>query len=116
MASDSPDIRRSLQDVLVEVSRRSKQPEQCATQLLDAWKKGGPARGNVLEIICWFGRRETLPAVQEALDSDDVEMRKSTLRSLANWPDSSIVPTKNSAGTGDPETTVIETMTTRQMT
>lgn len=92
MASDSPDIRRSLQDVLVEVSRRSKQPEQCATQLLDAWKKGGPARGNVLEIICWFGRRETLPAVQEALDSDDVEMRKSTLRSLANWPDSSIVP------------------------
>jgi len=92
MATDSPDVRRSLQDVLVAVSRRSKQPEQCARQLMDAWKKGGPARPNVLEIICWFGRSETLPAVQEALGGQDVEMRKNTLRSLANWPDSSILP------------------------
>ena len=106
MASDSPEIRRSLQDVLVEVSRRSKQPEQCAKQLLDAWKKGGPARGNVLEIICWFGRSETLPAVQEALGSDDIEMRKSTLRSLANWPDSSIVPKLMELSRSDKDATV----------
>jgi len=91
--SDSPETRRALQDVLVAVSRRSDQPAQCAQQLMEAWKSTkGDARMNLLEIICWFGRPETLEAVKEGLQAKDAETRKSVLRSLANWPDSGIVP------------------------
>ena len=93
LEADQPETRSSLQSTLVAITRRSDQPAECAQQLLAAWKKAaGASRIGVLEIVCWLGVPEALPAVQEGLQSPDLEARKSVLRALSNWPDSNIVP------------------------
>lgn len=102
------EARRAIQSVLVAVSRRSDQPAQCAKQLMDAWKKApaGPARMSVLEVICWLGLPDTLPAVQEGLKAPDADTRKAVVQALSNWPDSRIVPTLMDIARSDSDATI----------
>jgi HEAT repeat protein len=92
-AAESEAARRNLQELLLAVCRRSDQRAQCAQQLIAAWKTAkGSSRLVVLEILCTLDEPETLSAVQEGLQSPDLQTRKTVLRALSNWRNSKIVP------------------------
>ena len=72
--AEAEGTRRGLQELLVSLCRRSEQRADCQRQLVAAWKNtSGPARLDVLEILCSLDIPASLGPVQEGLRATDVE-------------------------------------------
>jgi HEAT repeat protein len=93
LSAEAESTRAGLQDLLVNLCRRSEKRAEGVRQLLEAWKTAnGPGRLGVLEVLCWLGDPEGLAAVQAGLKDPEVDVRKRVLRALNNWPNSTIFP------------------------
>jgi HEAT repeat protein len=88
LASRPDASRQRLQDLLVALYGRGTDPQECVGQLLAALPTAtAEGKSLLLGILGATGDAKALAALRQALESPDLELQKTALRSLAQWPD-----------------------------
>ena len=88
LVSKSDASRQRLQDLLVALYGRSTAPQECIAQLLAALPTAtAEGKSLLLGILGATGDPKAFEALGQMLQSPDVELQKTALRCLSQWPD-----------------------------